>query len=200
VQGNSKDVTASRRHLLALGAGGAAAMLLPSWAHAAESDRSSTPFARPQLLQERRLAFRHRHTGETVNVVYYADGLYIPAAIKQITHLMRDHRTDQEMPIDPALFDLLFALQMRLGRRDPFEIYSGYRSPSTNALLRQTRGRSVAKHSLHMQGMAADIGIERVSTYDIAKAALILQEGGVGFYRRSNFVHVDVGPVRSWGV
>jgi len=199
VQGKSKDVTASRRHLLALGAGGAAAMLLPSWAHAG-SDQPGTPFARPQLLQDRRLAFRHRHTGETVNVVYYADGRYIPPAIKQITHLMRDHRTDQEMPIDPALIDLLYALQMRLGRRDPFEVYSGYRSPATNALLRQKRGRSVAKHSLHMQGMAVDIGIEHVRSYDIAKAALVLQKGGVGFYRRSNFVHVDVGPVRSWGV
>lgn len=199
MQGTGKGKDVSRRHLLATATGGIAALVIPGVADAA-GRRAPTHDARPTLLPERRLAFQHRHTGETVDLVYFADGAYVPQAVRQISHLMRDHRTDQEKIIDPSLLDLLFALQARLGRRGPFDVYSGYRSPATNAMLRASRGAKVAKNSLHMRGMAVDIGIERVSSYDIARAALVLQRGGVGFYRRSNFVHIDVGPVRSWGV
>jgi uncharacterized protein YcbK (DUF882 family) len=152
---------------------------------------------RARISIERALSFRHRHTGETLKAVYYADGRYVPGALREINFLFRDFRNDEVKEIDPALLDLLHSLRIQLESDRSYEVFSAYRSPETNAMLaRETRG--VARNSLHMQGMAIDIGVAGYRPTDIARVAWSMQRGGVGFYGRSNFVHVDVGPVRSW--
>jgi uncharacterized protein YcbK (DUF882 family) len=143
------------------------------------------------------LSFRHRHTDEVLNTVYYANGRYIPGALKEVNWLLRDFRSDEVKEIDPRLLDLLYAVHQRLEASQPFEIYSAYRSPATNAMLRR-EGWGVARNSLHMQGMAVDINLPGWEARHIGNCALSLQRGGVGFYRRSNFVHLDVGEVRTW--
>ena len=149
------------------------------------------------MMVERSLSFRHRHTDESLTTVYYANGRYIPSALKEVNWLFRDFRSDEIKEIDERLLDLLYAVRQRLETDQAFEIYSAYRSPATNALLRR-EGWGVARNSLHMQGMAIDIGMPGCESRHIAECALSLQRGGVGTYRRSSFVHLDVGEVRSW--
>jgi len=145
----------------------------------------------------RSLELYNLHTGESVKTVYWANGKYVGHSLSQINHLMRDYRTDQTHIINPAVLDLLHALQARLGTRQPFQIVSGYRSPQTNAMLASSTD-GVAAHSLHMAGKAVDIRIPGVSVAHLTKAALSLRAGGVGSYPQSDFVHVDVGPLRRW--
>jgi uncharacterized protein YcbK (DUF882 family) len=145
----------------------------------------------------RSVALSNLHTGEHLNTVYWADGKYVPDAMKRINWLLRDHHTDEVRRIDPELLDLLTRLQVKLRTREPFQVVSGYRSPATNAMLAaMTDG--VAQHSLHMQGMAVDIRVPDRSLVKVHRAAISLAAGGVGFYPRSDFVHVDVGRVRYW--
>ncbi len=146
---------------------------------------------------ERRLAFQNLHTGEHLKVVYWQGGDYVRPALDQIDHIMRDYRTNQVKPIDPALLDLLHKLHGALETREPFQIVSGYRSPKTNARLAAHSG-GVAKRSMHVKGKAIDIRLESRDTRQIHRAALALKAGGVGYYPKSDFVHVDVGKVRSW--
>jgi len=110
---------------------------------------------------------------------------------------MRDHRNDQEHEIDPALLDVLTMLKSRLGSSSPVVIVSGYRSPQTNAML-ASQGSGVAKNSYHLYGQAIDIRLQDRDVREIHQAAISLEAGGVGLYGRSDFVHVDTGPVRSW--
>jgi uncharacterized protein YcbK (DUF882 family) len=191
--------TNSRRRFLAAAAAGVAG-LAASPAMARNSldwaDRQLS-WTRPKLMVERSLSFRHRHTDETLTTVYYANGRYIPGALKEVNWLLRDFRSDEVKEIDERLLDLLYAVRQRLESDQAFEIYSAYRSPATNALLRR-EGWGVARNSLHMQGMAIDIGMPGCESRHIAECALSLQRGGVGTYRRSSFVHLDVGEVRSW--
>ncbi len=147
--------------------------------------------------EERVLSFAHTHTGERLTVPSFADGEYLPDGLARLVHLLRDHRNGAEHPMDPALFDLLNDLQLATGSREPFQVISGYRSPKTNATLRSA-GRGVAKHSLHMDGKAIDVRLADVKTSVLRDAALELQRGGVGYYRQSDFVHVDTGRVRTW--
>ena len=189
----------SRRRLLAAGAIGVAGVTAaPAWARSSFDwgDRQLS-WTRPTLVVERSLSFRHRHTDERLNTVYYANGRYIPSALKDVNWLLRDFRSDEVKEIDERLLDLLYAVRQRLETEEAFEIYSGYRTPETNALLRR-EGWGVARNSLHMQGMAVDIGLPGLESRHIANCALDLQRGGVGFYGRSNFVHLDVGEVRTW--
>jgi uncharacterized protein YcbK (DUF882 family) len=189
----------SRRRLLAAGAFGVAGLTAaPAWGRNSFDwgDRQLS-WSRPKLAVERSLSFRHRHTDERLNTVYYANGRYIPSALKDVDWLLRDFRSDEVKEIDQRLLDLLYAVRQRLETDEPFEIYSGYRTPETNALLRR-EGWGVARNSLHMQGMAVDIGLPGCESRDIANCALDLQRGGVGFYGRANFVHLDVGEVRAW--
>ncbi len=149
------------------------------------------------LPGERALSFDNLHTGERLRTVYWCDGHYLPAGQKEIDWVLRDFRANQVHPIDPAVLDLLHALQNRLECRGPFEIISGYRTAKTNAMLAAST-EGVARHSLHMSGMAVDIRLARVPLMTLHRAAVSLRAGGVGLYRASDFVHVDVGRVRYW--
>ncbi|WP_348267300.1 DUF882 domain-containing protein [Edaphobacter paludis] len=142
----------------------------------------------------------HLHTGESLDVVYRVGDTYIPAALDELNHFLRDHRTETVKAYDPKEFDLLHALMAKLGRPDGvIDIVCGYRTPWSNHFLR-TRAAStgVAEHSQHMQAKAIDIRVPGVSTLKLRNTALSLNEGGVGYYPVSQFVHVDVGPVREW--
>ena len=152
---------------------------------------------RGRLLSERKLAFFNTHTGESLEAVYWANGKYLSSAITKIDHILRDYRTNEIKPIDIKLLDLLSAVAMKFAIQQPFHIISGYRSPKTNAFLRQC-GRGVAKNSLHMQGKAVDIRLPDVRLASLRQAAVNLKGGGVGYYPRSNFVHIDVGRIRYW--
>jgi uncharacterized protein YcbK (DUF882 family) len=148
-------------------------------------------------LPRRSLALTHLHTGEHLDIVYWANGRYEPGALRHIDWLLRDFRTGDVHPIDPHLLDLLAALQQRLRVAAPIEVYSGYRSPATNAMLASV-SEGVASNSLHVDGRAIDIGVPGRTTAAVQRAALGLRGGGVGYYPRSHFVHLDVGRVRSW--
>lgn len=145
----------------------------------------------------RELAFMNLHTGESLSTVYWADGFYVPQGLAEINHILRDHRNDQVSPIAPRLLDLLYRLHARFDTTMPFQVYSGYRSPSSNSHLREA-GSGVAKRSLHMEGMAIDLCMEGIALDDLRRAAMELRAGGVGYYPDSHFVHLDIGRVRSW--
>ncbi len=147
--------------------------------------------------QERVLSFAHTHTGERLNVAYFADGGYLPEGLARLRSFLRDFRTGDEHAMDPALFDQLHDLQLATGTRSPFQVISGYRSPATNALLRE-HGSGVAGHSLHLEGRAIDVRLSDVGTRALRDAALELRRGGVGYYAVSDFVHLDTGRVRRW--
>ena len=148
-------------------------------------------------MTPRSLAFDNLHTGERLRTIYWADGQYLPDSLAEIDHLLRDFRTDETKGIAPDLLDLLCTITGRLGTSQPIQLISGYRSPATNAQL-HARSSEVAKHSLHMDGMAADIRIPGHNLTQLRNAAMSLRAGGVGFYPHSDFVHVDVGQVRHW--
>jgi len=145
----------------------------------------------------RQIALRHRHTGEAVRTVYFADGRYLEEGLRVIDRLLRDWRTDEIVEIDPQVLDIAYVLQQQLDLRGPLEVLSGYRSPETNAMLRR-RSPAVARNSLHMYGMAVDLRFPGVPLERAHQAALALQAGGVGYYPGSDFIHLDSGPVRSW--
>ncbi len=132
-----------------------------------------------------------------LDAVYWENGKYVPDALAEAMRVMRDWRNGEEHVMDPRLFDVLHGLQSKLDVGKPFQLISGYRSPETNAHMHAESGQ-VASHSQHMLGRASDIRIEGVALSNLHKAALSLKAGGVGFYPVSNFVHVDVGPVRTW--
>lgn len=147
----------------------------------------------------RSLQFESLHTGERLTAIYWAAGAYVPEELRRIDHVLRDHRTGDVRPIDRGLLDLLVALRDRLQTDAPFQVISAYRSPATNAMLAEHSG-GVARQSLHTHGLAIDIRVPGCKLTAVRDAALGLQRGGVGFYPRSDFVHVDVGRVRSWGM
>jgi len=146
---------------------------------------------------ERRLRFYNIHTGEHLTATYWSGKGYVTDELAAIDHLLRDFRTGQARHIDTALLDRLYKLQQTLGRHDAFHVISGYRSPATNSALRSHSG-GVAKHSLHMQGRAIDIRLPGVELSNLRHAALAQKAGGVGYYPKSNFVHIDTGRPRFW--
>jgi uncharacterized protein YcbK (DUF882 family) len=145
----------------------------------------------------RALSFKHLHTGERLEVEYFTGGAYDPDALQAIDRLLRDFRTGDVHEISPGLLDLLHEVTGLTGSRKPFEVISGYRSPTTNQMLRQ-RSEGVAAGSLHMQGLAIDIRLTDVPLPKLREAARAARKGGVGYYPSSNFVHVDTGRVRTW--
>ena len=150
--------------------------------------------------QKYHLKLYHLHTGESLDVVYRIGNTYLPAALDKLNYFLRDHRTDDQSHYDPREFDLLHNLLTRLGRPNAVvDIVCGYRTPESNEYLR-TRGPNtgVAKNSQHTLAKAIDIRIPGVGTRKLRDIALSLQAGGVGYYPISQFVHVDVGPVRKW--
>ena len=174
------------------------AVLTPGALPAAEA-------ALPSTGQRYELKLYHLHTGESLDIVYRIGDTYIPSALEQLNHFLRDHRTEDVSSYDPSEFDLLHNLLTRLKRPNAtIDIVCGYRSPQSNEFLR-TRGGTVdpsetgvAEHSQHMLAKAIDIRVPGVSTRRLDQAALSLHAGGVGYYPTSQFVHVDVGPVRQW--
>ena len=155
-------------------------------------------FAKGRSNQPRTLSLHHLHTGERIKVTYRVGNRYQRKVLQTLNGFMRDFRTGEVITLDPRLFDLLYDIDRGLGYPGgPIEIFSAYRSPQTNALLRKASGR-VARNSLHMQGKALDIRFSGISTARVCKSALSLNRGGVGFYPKSNFVHIDTGSVRSW--
>jgi uncharacterized protein YcbK (DUF882 family) len=145
----------------------------------------------------RSLSFYHLHTDETLRVVYHENGSALPDALAEINHFLRDFRTGDEHVIDVQLLDSLSALYEVFDCRGNFEVISGYRSPRTNATLRQASS-GVAKDSLHLYGRAIDVRLTSAATDKLRDAALALSRGGVGYYPKSNFIHIDTGRVRSW--
>jgi uncharacterized protein YcbK (DUF882 family) len=160
---------------------------------------ASTASAFADSAGARTLAFDNIHTGERLTVAYWVEGRYLPDALQSINHLLRDFRTGAVHAIDPLLMDRLADMRARLDTAQPFEVISGYRSPATNASLRAERDHSgVASKSLHMEGMAIDIRVPGHPLATLRDVALEQRAGGVGYYPESNFVHVDVGRVRTW--
>jgi uncharacterized protein YcbK (DUF882 family) len=167
-----------------------ASLLLPGRA----AERLTAPSSEPQY----RLSFFHTHTGERLDIVYRLGSTYIPEAISKLDYYLRDYRTGDVRPFDPRLLDLLFDLTRAVGHPGgEIDVVCGYRTPWSNAFLRR-HSSGVAAHSLHMQAMAIDIRMPSVATSQLRAAALALKRGGVGYYRQSDFVHVDVGRVRQW--
>jgi uncharacterized protein YcbK (DUF882 family) len=151
-------------------------------------------------VHEYRLRFYHTHTGERLDVVYRRGDQYIPEALDELDHFLRDHRTGDVRHFDPHLFDLLHDLTASLSdSRGEIDVICGYRTPRSNEFLRTRNPHTgVAQHSLHMQAEAIDIRLPGIPTAELRDAALRLHRGGVGYYRSSDFVHVDVGRVRHW--
>jgi uncharacterized protein YcbK (DUF882 family) len=154
----------------------------------------------PTTGRKYELKLYHLHTGETIDVVYRIGNVYIPDAMEKLNHFLRDHRTEDQSHYDPHEFDLLHNLMARLGRpQGLIDVVCGYRTPESNEYLRTLGPETgVAKHSQHIEAKAIDIRVPGVRTRRLRDAALSLQAGGVGYYPLSQFVHVDVGPVRHW--
>ncbi len=180
-----RHTAVNRRHFLKLGATAAVALL------------AQPAFGRARPICEKKLSLYNAHTGESLKTVFWERGEYVPEALADVNHLLRDFRTGDVYPIEPGLLDVLCALRRRMGARKPFHVVSGYRSPATNAWLRK-HSQAVAEHSLHMQGEAVDIRLPGHDLDHLHRAALALHAGGVGYYPLSDFIHVDVGRVRTW--
>jgi uncharacterized protein YcbK (DUF882 family) len=145
----------------------------------------------------RALELRNTHNSEVVSLIYRRGDEYDAAAISKLRHIMRDYRNDEAHDIDVALYDQLYDLAIAAKRDPRFDIISGYRSPDTNAKL-AAASMNVAKKSLHLQGRAIDMRLHRCSCADLRDLALEAAKGGVGYYKRSDFVHVDTGRFRTW--
>lgn len=146
----------------------------------------------------RRIRMHSGRTGETIDTIYWIEGKYIPEVMNEINHFMRDWRSGAQARIDLRAIDIMAAAHRLLDVTEPYMMLSGYRSPATNAMLR-SQSRGVARDSLHMRGQAADLRLKSRSVSQMARAAEACASGGVGRYSRSNFVHMDCGPVRHWG-
>ena len=185
---NSGGAALTRRRFLAFAAWGATAAVFPRIARAGTQ-------APPEV---RRLALHNLHTGERLTTIYWEQGEYVPAAFEEISAILRDHRTGEVRQMAPGLIDLAHELTACLGTAQPVQIISGYRSPTTNALLHAGDPDKVAPNSLHLTGEALDLCVEGRSLPTVHAAALSLRRGGVGYYPRTGFVHVDIGRPRTW--
>ncbi len=186
----STESAVTRRGLLGVGASALAVAAAPSWA------------AAPALLTGkgdiRKVNFYSKRLGESVNAVYWIEGEYIPEVMAEISHVLRDWREGVAINYDHRAIDVLAASHSLLETSEPYEIISGYRSRRTNDMLRR-RNRGVAKDSYHTKGMAVDVKMKSRTVGQMFRAASACSAGGVGRYSRSNFVHMDCGPVRTWG-
>jgi uncharacterized protein YcbK (DUF882 family) len=185
---NTGDREISRRRLIKLGLVAAAASIVPYNSFAA---------AKELLNDERRICIYNLHTKEEVDAVFWKDGEYVPEALKELNYIFRDHYNGSERAMKKDLFNALHAIQRKLQCNEPFHLISGYRSRRTNDMLRK-QNKGVSRRSLHIRGMAADLRLPGIKLKALRKAAYDLQMGGVGYYPRSNFVHLDVGQVRFW--
>ncbi|MBX2834638.1 MAG: DUF882 domain-containing protein [Micavibrio sp.] len=182
--------TLERRDILKFGLAGFVATAVPTIITTpaqASSSKNSTW----------RTSFRNEHTGESFSGVYRVGNKYLPDAFERISYVCRDFRTGEVFPMDPRVIDILTVIQQKMGQRGPVSILSGYRSPKTNSSLRKASS-GVAKNSFHMYGQALDIRMHGYKTSGIRNIAVGLKAGGVGYYPKSNFVHVDTGKFRTW--
>ncbi|MGH8285638.1 MAG: YcbK family protein [Steroidobacteraceae bacterium] len=173
----------TRRRMLAAAASSAAALPLAELSRAA--------------ARERWIELMNTHTNEVVSVAYRNEDGFVPEALARLDHVLRDHRSGEQREMDRALFDLLVDLAAAAQREPRYEIISGYRSPATNAKL-AAQGSGVSARSLHIQGRAIDVRLVGFSTAELRDLALAMKRGGVGYYARPNFVHLDTGRVRRW--
>jgi uncharacterized protein YcbK (DUF882 family) len=149
------------------------------------------------VVAPRRIALRNLHTGERLDIEYFRAGIYVAEALSAIEVVLRDFRTGERHAIDPGLMDYLVQVAHTAGIEPAFSVISGYRSPQTNARLHE-QSTGVAQHSLHIEGRAIDVRIAGVDCADLATHAAGLKRGGVGYYRASDFVHLDTGAFRTW--
>ena len=169
---------------------------------AAAFGSAATSVAAPALARvigkfERSLSFESLHTGERLKTIYWANGVYLPDAARDIAQVLRDRRNQAIHPIEPGLLDLLHALTQKLDTSASLLVICGYRSPESNSAM-ASLNNGVVRNSLHTRGMAIDIRIPGVELTHLRDAAKSLAGGGVGYYPKSDFVHVDNGRVRSW--
>ncbi|MER9329544.1 DUF882 domain-containing protein [Mesorhizobium sp. M0488] len=149
--------------------------------------------------ETRSLKLYHLHTHEKAEIVYKRNGRYIPEGLRKINIILRDWRRNEPTKMDPRLLDLVWEAYRESGATDYIQVVCGYRSPSTNSMLR-SRSRGVAEKSQHMLGKAMDFYIPGVPLKKLRNIGLRMQGGGVGYYPSSGspFVHMDVGNVRHW--
>ncbi len=187
IEGSVSGVTRPNRRAFLVGglASIGMAMAGPAWAAALPAG-------------DRRLGFHNTHTGENLLATYWRNGAYDKGALKDIDFILRDFRSGEVAPIERHLLDVLVELHRRTGSRKAYQIISGYRSPHTNAILAAASGGGVAKRSLHMQAKAIDLRLADIMLAELRDTAIDMQAGGVGFYPRSDFVHIDTGRVRRW--
>ncbi len=181
------DVTKSRREFLAMGFVSAGALLIPDVILAAVKE----------IPSEKKLSLYNPRSHDDLATVFWKNGRYLPEALSNINYMFRDSRTGEVTEINKELLDLLYSIQQQLKTKEPIHLISGYRSPRSNALLRKRR-KGVAKNSFHMYGKAVDLRIPGCSLKAVRRAAMSCEVGGVGYYPRSKFVHLDVGKVRYW--
>ena len=179
----------SRRALLGAFAA-TAVMAAPSYTKAAGFLRGAGDIRKISMFSGR--------LGERIDMIYWLEGDYIPEAVAEISRFYRDWRTGDVKQIDTRTLDIMAAAHRMMDISEPYQLLSGYRSPKTNAMLR-SKSRNVARNSLHMKAQAADLRLATRSVSQMARAAAACRAGGVGRYSGSNFVHMDCGPVRSWG-
>lgn len=183
---NDHPLLACRRRALRRCAGATTLGLLGAWA------------APVRAAAARSLSLVHTHTHERLDIVYQVGTDRVASALTAVNRFLRDHYSGEVGVIDPEVLDQLHALRLALGTQQPFEVISGYRCPATNAQLRARGGGGVAQRSLHMDGRAIDLRVPGTALADLRDAALSLKAGGVGYYARERFVHLDSGRVRRW--
>jgi len=176
-----------------LKAGGAAAGL----SAVSVLGRRARAAERAATVSVKRVALNNLHTGERLDVEFFRGGDYVPESLAAIKVLLRDFRNDEQHVIDPQLMDYLHTVARHSGVDPIFSVISGYRSQRTNEQLRE-RSSGVARHSLHLEGRAIDVRLAGIDCAQLAARALDLTRGGVGYYRRSDFVHLDTGAFRTW--
>ena len=150
-----------------------------------------------RALDAKQLSFYHTHTNERLDIVYFENGEYVDSALEEINLYLGDFRTGDTTVMDPGLLDLIYDIRETVGSHGTYEVISAYRSPETNEMLRATGG-GVARNSQHLLGTAIDVRLEDIPIEVLRDAALAMQRGGVGYYKQSDFVHIDTGRVRHW--
>lgn len=179
----------TRRNMLKASAAAAAALVMPSFSQASVNPAFKAPYRSVFLINP--------HTGDKLKTTYWEKGVYHSEPLKDIAYMLRDHRSEDMSPIDPRLIDILYMLQATLNTQSPFEVVCGYRTPRSNAFIYK-RERGVARNSYHMYGRAIDIRMKDRNAGLIQRAAWSLQQGGVGYYPKAGFVHLDTGGIRRW--
>ncbi len=187
---NTTPTAVTRRGLLGAFAGLMAVAAAPVLAKAPGLLRGAGDIRRIRMYSQR--------TGEQIDTIYWIEGDYIPEVMSEISFFMRDWRQNELKPFDPRTVDVMAASLALMDTTEPYQVISGFRSKATNDMLRK-RSRGVASNSYHTKGMAADMRLRSRSVRQMYAAAMSCNAGGVGRYTRSNFVHMDCGPVRSWG-